>query len=1005
MLSVTECPKYRDTVLPNNTKKDEMINSISTDPGISNTIVRDINSDTADQHVDCDTKSSHADESSIPGQNIFSNPPALSNDLAGHIQHIPASSEDKKQVEALSDANYFHASQHNMYKSPTHTMYKHTSTSEPIDANETQHKSIISKEDVNDVQKMFETKDSMIHNSMLDTPSLLSSSPSILHITDSKNIQQTLTLEDRKAITLANIHLQSIIKKKGPMSLVKLTDHIICQLPVQSVSVILKFTSKEDYVKAQTDKFYIDPVTNIVLSVEEAKTQMNKYLLDVLKVKGAMQLQRLLGHMSQAPNDEREAVMSVFANPEEFIRDQAHMFYIDAASGLVWGVEEHVELAMKYFKTVIKTEGPMEIHKIVSHINKTPGRVIIEGIFGGAEQFLKKMDQIFLVKNNILSLVQEKHKTIPQVEEAASEIKSLELVTIKSQPSQEENTSSPTPEQKSSQTALSNKNKPLAFTPNEFKSISFFKEVITKKGGHLQMKNLLGHISEAPPVVVGFVGSKPQEIKDFIKNLNSVFTVDANENVSLVKNKSHDDRRPDKDQKIKKATKQVSQHLLHILKIKGPLVMCRITCHVNQAPDTAWTILKEEGMKPEEIIRSQSHIFYVSNTGVVSAVQEKNTLQSIKKDAMNMPQKESSISVMEVKKQVSQHPKVFQLISNDIECTTKEKTNSTKNGHVKETMPVHETNHYPNKATAIPHESKIFSMGQKIQNVQANVKHMYPQYGVLTWQGEGEIYMNKMPCSSVSLDMENLKDFFKKGDTVLVNMQKGDDSTHYTWIATEVWRVDNSSTDDSKIKVQRHQGIFFPNPLVAYIKAQQTHELNVTKRNEEDTTSLTDSDDEETADTANINNADDEATADTANITNADYGNVIANTANLKEVAYEEIITDTANFKDAMNGNTMDTVLSTSFQAKYNTSTRETLFSESMPQMSKREQVQPEIGHLTSMAVQTQTTRKLSQSVGCQTEELSHDIRVQTEDVKQVRCVQVQTCSTGHMISSNIYEI
>ncbi len=104
------------------------------------------------------------------------------------------------------------------------------------------------QEDVNDVQKDLETKDSIIHNSMLDTPSLLSSNPSILTITNSKKIQQTLTLEDRKAITLANIHLQSIIKKKGPMSLVKLTDHIICQLPVKSFSVILKFTSKDDYV-------------------------------------------------------------------------------------------------------------------------------------------------------------------------------------------------------------------------------------------------------------------------------------------------------------------------------------------------------------------------------------------------------------------------------------------------------------------------------------------------------------------------------------------------------------------------------------------------------------------------------------------------------------------------------------------------------------------------------------------------------------------------------------
>ncbi len=71
------------------------------------------------------------------------------------------------------------------------------------------------------------------------------------------------------------------------------------------------------------------------------------------------------------------------------------------------------------------------------------------------------MDHVFLVKNNILSLVQEKHKTKPQVEGAASEIKSLELVTIADQPSKEENilTSSPTPEQMSSPTASSDKNK------------------------------------------------------------------------------------------------------------------------------------------------------------------------------------------------------------------------------------------------------------------------------------------------------------------------------------------------------------------------------------------------------------------------------------------------------------------------------------------------------------------------------------------------------------------
>ncbi len=172
MLTVTQCVKYRDSVIPNNIKKDEMINSISTDPDISKASVRDIDSDTDDQHVDCDRKISNA-KSSISGQNISSKPPALSNDLADHLQHIPASSKDKKQVEALSNANYFLPSQHSMYKSPTLTMFKHTSTCEPIDANETQHKSIVSKkkkkEDVNDVRKMFETEDCIIHNSMLDT--------------------------------------------------------------------------------------------------------------------------------------------------------------------------------------------------------------------------------------------------------------------------------------------------------------------------------------------------------------------------------------------------------------------------------------------------------------------------------------------------------------------------------------------------------------------------------------------------------------------------------------------------------------------------------------------------------------------------------------------------------------------------------------------------------------------------------------------------------------------
>ncbi len=167
-----------------------------------------------------------------------------------------------------------------------------------------------------------------------------------------------------------------------------------------------------------------------MFSIEEIKTQVNKYLLDVLKVKGAMQLQKLMGHIHHAPNAQRNAVMSVFANPEEFIRDQANIFYIDASSGLVLGVEEYVELAVKHFKTVIKMEGPMKIDKLDGHIDKDPGRMIIEGIYRSAEQFLKKMDHNLFVKNNILSLVQEKHTTIPQVEEAASEIKSLELVTI-----------------------------------------------------------------------------------------------------------------------------------------------------------------------------------------------------------------------------------------------------------------------------------------------------------------------------------------------------------------------------------------------------------------------------------------------------------------------------------------------------------------------------------------------------------------------------------------------
>ncbi len=91
---------------------------------------------------------------------------------------------------------------------------------------------------------------------------------------------------------------------------------------------------------------------------------------------------------------------------------------------------------------------------------------------------------------------------------------------------------------------------------------------------------------------------------------------------------------------IKQAKKQVSQHLVNILMVKGPLEMHGLSGHVNQAPVAAQKMLKAEGISPEEHIRRQNHIFHIDpNTCVVSVQEPKAVHQKTKStaQAQNMP--------------------------------------------------------------------------------------------------------------------------------------------------------------------------------------------------------------------------------------------------------------------------------------------------------------------------------------------------------------------------------
>ncbi len=716
MLKVTECAKYRDTVPPNNIKKDEMIYSISTDPGISNASIRDIDSDIAYQHVDCNTKISNA-KSNILGENISSKPPALSNDLPDHMQHIPASGEEQKLVKALSRpdtvqcsvlcnrkveyqktylqsgtiserefshknldekavafikeiihkkgtvslerltgyfsqaseevrkiagvnpeglrrfgikySTVFHISSDNMISlvvdttakvtmkklpvkytaststkdspitstvlntdnagtkdSPTTVTGKyttHTSTNNSpatltvkntdnagtkdspttVTGKYTANTSTMNSPMTISVNNMgsTSTKESSttvtVQNptdtgNLIDT-GLLKEKPKLnvacggastsgdqsnstdsssdksqnrdvtnciqpnvascndhvkrgdLRMKDSikdkieikdtttNNTKPSLTKAENKAVCLANDYFECVLKNKGPMQLVMLTAYI-CQAPVASIMVLrAKFHSIKDYIKCQTDRFYIETNTNVVVSIDEAKKNMHKFLKYVLIYEGPTPLKQLVRHMNSAQNEVRNAEKSLFVSSEEFIRNWSYAFYIDPVSDMVSLLDGNLLPAVEYFVSVIKIKGPMEMHCITGHINQAPGRQVVWAQFNTVQNFLRKMNNVFIVKNDVMSLVKKE------------------------------------PGHMSKEETHSNMMSPL--DRNLHLAVEHFVKVIKIKGP-MEMYRITGHINQAPGRQV--VWAQFNTVENFLRKMNNVFIV-KNDVVSLVK--------------------------------------------------------------------------------------------------------------------------------------------------------------------------------------------------------------------------------------------------------------------------------------------------------------------------------------------------------------------------------------------------------------------------------------------------------------------------------------
>ncbi len=339
------------------------------------------------------------------------------------------------------------------------------------------------------------------------------------------NLTSKALSTDRKRVdpglAQAVVHLVTVLLNKESMDLHKLASHIE-QAPEEARQAVKNyFPSTTDFIKAQSYNFHVNVKTNIV-NLQEEVHDLNTSDVKKTKNKGTNPLPKHCIAAMPKPNVSSQN------------RGTIPMPQLKAVQPNVLVSREQVAErdSLAYFLHIVSEKGPLEMKRLVGYISQ-------------AKQSVK--DYVGTKPKDISSFI-DQHTGVFSVN-------AYDMISLKANDGSvcaNITSSEDTSINGSSSSSISTMNSLEVFSPNEFKSISFFREVITKKGGHLSMKNLVGHISAAPSLVVGFVGSKLQEIKDFITNLNSVFSVDANENVSLVDNKSEDATWPDKDQNIQK---------------------------------------------------------------------------------------------------------------------------------------------------------------------------------------------------------------------------------------------------------------------------------------------------------------------------------------------------------------------------------------------------------------------------------------------------------------------
>ncbi len=418
-------------------------------------------------------------------------------------------------------------------------------------------------------------------------------------------------------------------------------------------------------------------------------------------------------------------------------------------------LDRNLHLAVEHFVSVIKIKGPMEMHRITGHINQAPGRQVVWAQFDTAEQFLRKMSNVFTVESDVVSLVKKKPGHMSKQE------------TCK--PPSNQQTISGNPGN------LDESKQKINFLESSDECINFVQE----SNKNTTTKTLPEH-----------EGGKLYACQGYIARLlfNSGF-INYSSNVKRFDN-------------VYFSSSVCEENIWQGLDLEDK-VCFNAVLNVPGWP-CKWKATKVWLSSTIAEIKSVITNTKYDSADIKSVTTESKCTTAEIKSATDETKCYKSETKYATAKTKATTPKTKYATAK-----TKANTPETKYATAKTKATTPETKYIigktkvatSTKTSAIVEKSFSTVKSKCLQNVNATVIKVFPAYAILSWNGHGEIFFTKQMCS---FESKTLSVFHQlcNGDRVIVDADRGPKNSPCYWRATEVCFPINDSKARSEMNVK-----------------------------------------------------------------------------------------------------------------------------------------------------------------------------------------------------------